>query len=371
MVSQASSVPAVIGVFLLTVPPSNGAFGLTSTTRKPIRLSPALPVATIDAAELFDGSFFGGILTDDVFNESNTGNCIAASQGSVNRAPESTSSNVASSAKLNAIEKVTSSSLAWAAIASILSLSAALNTQAIGATLRLLTAISSWYMTRLEVAPLLTKCITGGLVALIGDYGAQWFEYKSSRKHIKTSHLISTSSGPQALSLRAGANTNNNPARSRKLSIHGTYDFRRGLARFLECLLISSPLMHYGYDLFESIMPVVGGAGIYRSLAALSHVLADCIFLDGIFVGTAILATGLMEGHSLRKHVLPNLRNVYFPTLKASIMTSGALVPLQFLSFRFLPVQLRVLSVNAVDLIWTGVVSFVSHSDHTKEGSRA
>ncbi len=120
--------------------------------------------------------------------------------------------------------------------------------------------------------------------------------------------------------------------------------------------------MHYGYELFEHILPVVAGDGIYRSVAALSHVVADSVFLDGIFVCTGIIATGLLEGHSLWQHVLPNLRNVYVPTMKASVCTSSALIPLQFLSFRFLPVQLRVLSVNAVDLIWTGVVSFVSHS---------
>ncbi|KAL3790565.1 hypothetical protein ACHAW5_006543 [Stephanodiscus triporus] len=122
--------------------------------------------------------------------------------------------------------------------------------------------------------------------------------------------------------------------------------------------------MHVGYDLFERVMPVVGGGGggMYRSsLAALSHVVADSVFLDGIFVCTGIVATGLLEGRSLRGHVLPNLRSVYLPTLRASVMTSSALMPLQFLSFRFLPVQLRVLSVNAVDLVWTAVVSFVSH----------
>mgnify|MGYP002654513829 CR=1 FL=1 len=119
--------------------------------------------------------------------------------------------------------------------------------------------------------------------------------------------------------------------------------------------------MHVGYDLFERVMPVVGGAGMYRSLAALPHVVADSVFLDGIFVCTGIVATGLLEGRSLRGHVLPNLRSVYLPTLRASVLTSSALMPLQFLSFRFLPVQLRVLSVNAVDLVWTAVVSFVSH----------
>lgn len=229
-----------------------------------------------------------------------------------------------------------------------------------------LSGLTGWYLRRLEAAPLITKCITGGLIAFSGDYGAQWFEYKSqSNKLASKSKAGGVASGASELvtsSPRAGSLQ---PKQS-LLSIHGNYNFRRGLARFLECMLISSPLMHYGYDLFERIVPTTpthAVSGLYSCLAALSHVVADSVFLDGIFVMTGIIATSLMEGHPLRK-VLPNLRSVYVPTLKASVVTSSALMPLQFLSFRFLPVQLRVLSVNAVDLIWTGVVSFVSHGDH-------
>ena len=50
--------------------------------------------------------------------------------------------------------------------------------QSVRSLLRLLASASSWYLNRLEVSPLLTKCLTGGIIALIGDYGAQWFEYK-------------------------------------------------------------------------------------------------------------------------------------------------------------------------------------------------
>jgi hypothetical protein len=249
---------------------------------------------------------------------------------------------------------------------------------------RRLSILSSWYLTRLDAFPLYTKCVTGGMIALVGDYGAQWFE-RSSRSRSSTStrtieEIRSDAGGggrelasEPAFSLRAGCNVerNTSPTTStrnddkddgRPPSIHGTYDVRRGMARFLECLLVSSPLMHVGYELFERVMPVVSsGPKIYRNLAALSHVVADSVFLDGIFVCTGIVATGLLEGRSLRRHVLPNLRNVYLPTLRASVVTSSALMPLQFLSFRFLPIQLRVLSVNAVDLIWTAVVSFVSH----------
>ncbi|KAL3790593.1 hypothetical protein HJC23_008799 [Cyclotella cryptica] len=246
----------------------------------------------------------------------------------------------------------------------------------VGSSLRLsFSSLTGWYLRRLEAAPLITKCVTGALIAFSGDYGAQWFEYKSANGPLSNKRSDAeglSDSSPSELvtsSPRAGSQRRKTSA----LSIHGTYNIRRGIARFLECLLISSPLMHYGYDLFERIVPTTSSAasGLSASLAAISHVVADSVFLDGIFVMTGIIATGLLEGHPLRK-VLPNLRNVYVPTLKASVVTSSALMPLQFLSFRFLPVQLRVLSVNAVDLIWTGVVSFVSHSDshhHVDEGA--
>lgn len=299
--------------------------------QRPARAVASLPVATIDAAEVFDGHHFDGTYARTKLDD------------------------------VRAVSPTTSSTLAWAAIGTLFSLSVALNTQAISAALRSLSVISSWYLTRLEMAPLVTKCITGGIIALLGDYGAQWFEYK--RAYATTKPALSSSDS--AIALRAGAVS----ARSRRgrLSINGTYDSRRGMARFVECLLISSPIMHYGYDLFEHLLPVGGGGGnlFYRSFAALSHVFADSVFLDGIFVFTSILATSILEGRS-RKHVLPNLRKVYLPTLKASIMTSGLLMPLEFLSFLFLPVQLRVLSVNAVDLVWTAVVSFVSHDGEAK-----
>ena len=39
------------------------------------------------------------------------------------------------------------------------------------------------------------------------------------------------------------------------LSIHSTY-VAWWYGAFLECLLISSPLMHVGYDFFERVMPI-------------------------------------------------------------------------------------------------------------------
>ncbi|KAL9189188.1 hypothetical protein ACHAXT_011678 [Thalassiosira profunda] len=331
---MAIAAASTVGALLLAAGPNVLGFSLAP---KPPRIPSTLSVATIDAAELFDGSFFAGADDSDSSADAIVGvGTSASASGGV------------------AAERITSSGFAWAAIGAVLSLSAAINTQAVASSLRLLENFCSWYMASLEAAPLITKCLTGGIVALLGDYGAQWFEHRS-RRGSKAMQPVD-----RAMSLRAGADV--------PFLIRGAYDRRRGMARFIECLLISTPLMHFGYDLFESLLPVVAGAGILRrSFAALTHVLADSLFLDAIFVCTGIIATGLFEGHSLRRHVLPNLRSVYFPTLKASVATSGALMPIEFLSFLVLPVQLRVLSVNVVDLIWTGVVSFVSHSGNVEE----
>ena len=344
---------AILGILLLTIDAGYSVLGFVSSTniRKPLSVlssSTSLHIATIDAGEVFDGSSFFGVGTNQNLESDSdfNGESVASTK--------------------DAIDGAAGSSLTWAAIGALLSISAAVNTHAFSSSLLFLSSIASWYLTRLEAAPLLTKCITGGIIALIGDYGAQWFEFKLSRTNDQSKTLVSSSESAVS-SLRAGADTLESISKP-SFTIRGTYDIRRGIARFLECLLISSPLMHYGYDLFESLMPVVGGgSGLYRSLAALSHVFADSVFLDGIFVATGILFTSIFEGHSIRNYALPNLRNVYFPTLKASVMASSALMPIQFLSFRFLPVQLRVLSVNAVDLIWTAVVSFASHNGGTDE----
>ncbi len=218
-----------------------------------------------------------------------------------------------------------------------------------------ITSFFTWYLTTLAAAPLFTKCVTGSLFALVGDYCAQWFEYKphdgqQHHKHDCSSFL------QNIISL---------------LSIHGMYDYRRGRAIVLESLLISCPLQHYAYDLFESILPVEGGSELYRSFAAMVHVFLDNVALDGIFVASGILFGGIFEGHSLTSYVLPKLRSTFIAALRAALLINLSFVPFEFLSFRFLPLPLRVLSVNAVDLVWIGVVSFASHGGAALENASA
>jgi Mpv17 / PMP22 family len=87
---------------------------------------------------------------------------------------------------------------------------------------------------------------------------------------------------------------------------------------------------------------------------------ADILILDSTFVAMTIVLTGVLEG--IPNHVLMDqFRTDYFGTLRASWITSALLFPLQFCMFRFLPLRLRVLAVNFLDVIWDAVLSFNAH----------
>lgn len=191
----------------------------------------------------------------------------------------------------------------------------------------------AWYMVQLATHPVLTKSLTAGVIGVLGDCLAQGLEHVlHQRQH------------------------NKRQGKDNQVVTPLKYDPRRGLSILLDGVFLSGPLMHFGYEFLDHILPIAnGGSG-----AALLHVLADSIFLDAIFVATTFIVTGRMEGYTFRQ-VLPQLRRDYLPALKASWATSLFLMPIEFVCFRFLPLSYRVLSVNFIDIVWDAVISFMAH----------
>lgn len=133
------------------------------------------------------------------------------------------------------------------------------------------------------------------------------------------------------------------------------YDKRRGMAIATESLFISGPLLHYSYELFESVLPASTSA-----LAALTHVIADTLILDSIFVASAQVVSGVLEGMHIRQ-VWSELRKDYLSALNISWCASLVLLPAEFVCFRYLPLAMRVLSVNVLDIVWDATISFAVH----------
>lgn len=189
------------------------------------------------------------------------------------------------------------------------------------------TLLINWYLERLETNPIVTKAVTAGVISGLGDILSQVLERALG------SHDVSS-------------------------SIH---DVRRTIAVSAECIFISAPIQHLAYDFMEEMIPITDTDGIWVWIATVIQVAIDTFIMDSFFVLTAILFSGIFEGQSLMKQIIPQIHEDYFPSLKASWASSFMLLPIQLLAFRYFPVTLRVLAMNCQDIIWSAVVSFMVH----------
>lgn len=125
-------------------------------------------------------------------------------------------------------------------------------------------------------------------------------------------------------------------------------------------------MLHFGYGWLERAIPISVAVGS-ASQAAAAHVLIDDFILDTIFIAIMFVSTGIGEGYYLHQ-ILSQCRKDYIPAVKTMWKTSFVLMPLEFCLFRFLPLSLRVLGMNFIEILWDAIVSFMIHK-RRKEGN--
>jgi hypothetical protein len=199
--------------------------------------------------------------------------------------------------------------------------------------------IATVYMYFLTTKPLITKCLTAAIIGGLGDLSAQYTEHRMS--------VVSE-------------------------SVYSSFklDFMRQIGILIEAGFVSGPIMHYAFDLMEIWFPVHGdNDGSHGCIeksdkakkwcAAFIHLLLDTVFLCPIFVLSMMLITSLVEG---RIYSLPyELRYEFMGTFYTSTLASIVFLPMQLLAFRLLPINLRLLYMNAQDIFWNAIVSFMAH----------
>merc|ERR1712032_1757563 len=112
--------------------------------------------------------------------------------------------------------------------------------------------------------------ITGALLSLLGDTGAQLHEQKFGS--------------------------------GRRFS----YDPRRALTNFADGAIVSGPLTHFGYELLERTLPTdatrFSNAKYWAaSHSAAAHVLVDDFVFDAFCLAIMMTTTGLGEGLGLKQ----------------------------------------------------------------------
>jgi len=199
------------------------------------------------------------------------------------------------------------------------------------------------YSVLLESAPLLTKALSAACIGAMGDLICQIWENRTSTKLEDSSP---------------------------KFYSRFSLDPKRTFAVIFDGVCVTGPGLHLAYGILEHLIPTTGGG----ALPALMHVCADTFMLDPLFVCSFFIMTGSFERKSLFKEILPQLKREYFSALHGSWAVSALFMPIQYTSFRYLPVQYRVLVVNTIDLAWTATMSFFSHKgpeeaiEHNVEG---
>ncbi len=212
------------------------------------------------------------------------------------------------------------------------------------------------YSEQLELRPILTKSVSSGTLAVIGDLIAQGIEWCLDDD---------------------GA---------------GGLDGRRVFAMFIEGSCFSGPTMHYAFAVYEHLFPIIRNDCVepivhcdaeiwdkHDNVAPLHnlktewknvlvHVAFDQIFMAIFYVAGLMIITCVIEGHS--DELLAELQNDYFRNLGASWLAAILLIaPLQILAFGKLDVSLRVLATNLIDILWVTIMSIVTHVNRDQSES--
>ena len=189
------------------------------------------------------------------------------------------------------------------------------------------------YLHFLDKHEVLTKCLTSGVIGIIGDFIAQCFEHSVKQKSLQ-----------RAFSL----------------------DRIRLFGILFESTLVSGPLMHYAYNYMEYMVPVHSGNMKNSNANPLSHwiapsihVLADLALLGPTFVFTMMLFTSIIEGRI--STFTSEFMLDFGPALWASTIASLSFVPVQLIAFKYLPIKFRLLYMNFQDVVWNAVVSVMAH----------
>lgn len=210
-----------------------------------------------------------------------------------------------------------------------------------------ISGFAKWYMHQMETHELRTKCISAGILGLVGDICAQ-----------EVGHYLTVADATTETGI---------------IGMLHRLDKRRMLAMFSDGALTTGPLLHFVYAWYESILPIPEidessytsseekrAAIRNRFRVALIHVLFDNFIMAILYVFLMMIITATLEG---KYASIPyEMRHDFIPAIKASWKASVmGLAPMQLMSFHFLPVELRVLAVNVQDVIWVCVMSFVTH----------
>lgn len=169
----------------------------------------------------------------------------------------------------------------------------------------------SWYLTRLEKYPVLTKAVTSAILTFVGDLTCQLAIDQVPSLDLKRIFLFT----------------------------------------FLGLVLVG-PTLHFWYLYLSKLVPMPGASGAFLRL------IIDQFLFAPAFIGLFLSTLVTLEGRP--SQVIPKLQQEWF----SSVLANWQLwIPFQFLNFRFVPQQFQVLAANVIALVWNVILSYKAHKE--------
>jgi hypothetical protein len=180
-----------------------------------------------------------------------------------------------------------------------------------------------WYSHKLDTNPIITKCISAGFIAGMGNLGAQRLIYK-------------------------GGEDGNEPFQ---------IDWPQ-MGRFaLLNVVFVAPVLHYWYVGLAKAIP---GKAIK---SVLKRVFYDEFVFTPVYIPVLMSILWTLEGVELN-HLPRMIREEWLNIL---IFDWSVYVPVQFLNFRYVPVKFQVLVINLVGVGWNCFVCWRAQGQQERQ----
>ncbi|OZJ06834.1 hypothetical protein BZG36_00067 [Bifiguratus adelaidae] len=200
-----------------------------------------------------------------------------------------------------------------------------------------------FYNTNYERRPMGTLCVTNALLGIVSDITAQTMTYVNyQRSHrIPPEQRSLNERLPERLHDSSDPPPHFDPWRTLRFATYG--------------FLIAPPVGRW-FAFLEKRFPLRPGSGGSATLATVKRVAVDQTVWAPFGIALFFTIMGTLEGHGIQG-VQEKFRDAYWPAFKANYTVWPAV---QFVNFRYLPLQFRLPFVSTCGIAWNAYLSWLN-----------
>jgi len=185
----------------------------------------------------------------------------------------------------------------------------------------------AWYSNKLDTHPLLTKCITSGMIAGTGDFLCQSVIEKPHKEKNDSKSFLEVWDQPRTLRFAFLGST------------------------------VVAPAIHYWFGALARMLPGTSVMEIAK------RVFLDQFIFTPVFLPIWMSSLWSLEGFSMEK--IPGRLMDHLPGVLVANWVVW--IPAQGINFRFVPFKYQVLFSNALGLLWNAYLSYSTSGKGEKE----